>query len=799
MSLRACDHCLLPVAEKDALFEVFDGERKVFCCHGCLGIYRLIHSEGLDDFYSNRRGWLPGPPSADPLELSLLEENVRHVGEENVIDLAIEGIRCASCVWLNERILSKTPGVLSAEINYVSHHARIQWDPERVKLTEILEKIRALGYRPRPNLSADRLSEEREHAREDLIRLGTAFFFSMQLFMYSTALYAGYFQGIDPSFKMLFSMIAALLAAPVLFYSGGPIFQGAVRGFFRGAWNMDVLVAMGSGTAFFYSLFQIPQGGEVYFDTAAMIITLILLGRFIEAGAKRRASEAMTRLLSLSPKMARRVTKEGKVEQVATASVEEGEIVEVRPGEKFPFDGRVIAGQSGVDESMLTGEALPVFKKTGTDVFCGTRNGNGTIRFSVLRRGERTLLGQIIGIVEGAQLRRAPVQRMADRVVGIFVPAVFSLSIFTCMFRLFMGTPLSVALMNGISVLVVACPCALGLATPLALLMGTMTASGKGILIKGGDVLERLQKVDTVLFDKTGTLTAGRPSLGHVEGYGRNPEDVIRIARLLESSSEHSLARAFHGEKHSPVAVRHFRAFPGMGVAGEVEGIFFLLGSRSFLEGEGVLFNGTWSTKVMEEVEAGATVIYLGEEGKVKGAVSIHDPLREESKSVVQTLLRAGFDLEMVTGDEAGTAQAVAAGAGIEKVRACLSPVDKAERIRWLQSKGQKVAMVGDGINDAPALATADVGIAMGDGTDIALDTADLILMRSDLTLLPEAFRLAKKTLAVIRQNLFWAFFYNLAALPVAVAGLLHPILSALAMVVSSLCVAGNSLRLKEQ
>jgi len=802
MSLYECDHCLLSVAEKDALFDEIDGERKVFCCPGCLGVFRLIRSEGLQDFYARRQGWRPGPPEKERINLSLFDGEVRRSGETAEIDLMIEGIRCASCVWLNERILTKTPGVLAADINYVTHRARIRWDPARVGLEEILAKILAIGYLPRPYLRAGREERERVRARRDLLRLGTAFFFSMQLMMYSVALYAGYFQGIDPHLKMLFAVIAAILTMPVLFYSGGPIFQSALRGIFRGAWNMDLLVATGAGAAFFYSLLQIPRGGEVYFDTAAMIVTLILLGRFLEAGAKGAASQALTRLLSLTPRTARLVPAgEEAAKEVALTAVREGDCVEVRPGEKFPFDGKVLAGESEVDESMLTGEPLPVLKREGEDVFCGTRNLNGFIRFEVLRRGDQTVLGQVIEIVESAQVRRAPVQRLADRVVGVFVPVVLFLSLGTSLFWIVRGVPLSTALMYGISVLVIACPCALGLATPLAVLMGTMAASARGILIKGGDVLEALEQVDVVLIDKTGTLTLGRPSLDRIEGYGVSREAALQEALSLEACSEHAIAGAFQRAGKNLVSrpVDRFQAFPGKGVSGLISGEAVVLGNRDFLEAQGISFNGKFPAALKEEEGKGATIVYLGRDGELQGAFSLHDGIRSEAKEVVSALLDSGIEVQMVTGDQKGTAEAVAAAVGIKQFLSGLSPVDKAERIGRLKGKNRKVAMVGDGINDAPALATADVGVAMGGGTDIALDTADMILMRSDLTLLPAAIRLSKKTLTIIRQNLFWAFLYNLVALPVAMAGALHPILSASAMVVSSLCVVGNSMRLKER
>ncbi len=812
MASVRCDHCLLQTPEHEAVFEELAGVRKAFCCQGCRGIYRLILDQGLGDFYTHRRRWEPGPQDVQPLDLPFFEGHVRREGRAREIDLVVSGIRCASCIWLNEKVLRRTPGVLSAELNYATHRARIRWEPEHVSLSDILERIRSIGYNPKPHVPMADEGEQAQASRERLVRLGTACFFSMQLMLYSIALYAGYFQGIEPFLKRVFQWIAWGLATPVLFYSGRPIFRAAWAGFRQGAMTMDLLVGAGAGAAYLYSIYQILRGGEVYFDTAAMIITLILLGRHLELNAKRRAAQAIYRLFSLNPSRARVVRvpasdrKKLNVaacprEMVPMESVQLEDWLEVRPGETVPLDGVVVTGSSEVDESMLTGESRPVAKAAGAHVFCGTRNLYGNFIFAVRCRGEETVLAQIIRAVENAQARRAPVQRLADRVAGLFVPLVILLGFLTVLYRFSQDGWGAEAVMTGISVLVIACPCALGLATPLAILMGTTAGARRGILIKGGDVMERLRDIDWVAFDKTGTLTQGKAALRAVRGIGIEDREALKLAASMERLSEHAIGRAIvdAGQGEPPFPVTGFTATPGAGIAGEINGRKTLVGSRAFLESHRVR-NGHgggdhFSPTPPDPERAGATVVYLAYDGHLAGVLTVSDTMREEVPAAVAELKYLGVPVLMLTGDHWETARALAREAGIDEVVAEVSPLQKAETLKRLQQEGHRVCMVGDGINDAPALVQANVGVAVGRATDIALDSADMVLMRSDLGLLPDAFRLARKTMAIVRQNLFWAFAYNVVAVPFAMAGKLHPILAAAAMVCSSLSVVGNSIR----
>ncbi len=813
--MPVCDHCMLVVSERDAVYDEINGQKKVFCCHGCNGIYRLIRDEGLDDFYARRRDWTPGPAEDRAVEVAAFLDNLRPYGAEMETDVIIDGIRCASCVWLNEKILLRTKGISYAKVNYATHRAKIRWDPSAIDIAAVLGRIRSIGYVPKPFLPREWEEQQKRQSRDLLIRFGTASFFSMQLMLFSIALYAGYFQGIDEKTKFIFHLISLALTTPVLFYSGWPIIRGALRGLRNFAFNMDVLIAAGTLSAYAYSIQQTVVNGEVYYDTAAMIITLILLGRYIEAGAKRKASETVGRLMQLSPTEARKLDTESgqdfipdrlhlvKRMMVPVSSLHPGDLLEVIPGEKIPVDGVVVSGISEADESMLTGESKPSAKTGESPVFGGTMNLYGSFVFRVTSTGKNTVLAQIIRAVEDAQARRAPIQTLADRVVGWFVPGVLLIAAITCLGWLYHGAPVSKAVMNAVSVLVIACPCALGLATPLAILIGTSNGAARGILIKGGDVSETAASVNFAVLDKTGTITEGRPVVIHAFGIGMTDEDALRIAGSLERHSEHSLGRAIAESAHDLVLleVTGFSAVPGRGIRGIVGGKPSLMGSWEFVESEcdgrpiDPLLNEDQRILLKDLEGSGSTIVYLAVDGRLAGAFAVSDQVRKEAPGTVESLRRAGLGVSMVTGDNMNTAVAVANKVGIDVVKARVSPVEKAGEVRKMESEGARVLMAGDGINDAPALVEATVGVAMGRATDIALESADIVVMRSDLNLVADAVRLTKKTFSIIRQNIFWAFFYNIVTIPLAILGILHPIMAAAAMAFSSLSVVGNSLR----
>jgi len=798
-AMAVCAHCLLEVTEASATRETIDGVETVFCCPGCRAIHVLLLSEGLTGFYARRRGWTPGPPETARVPLDAFDGAIRASGRHAEADLVISGIRCASCVWLIERYLGGRPGVLSARVNFVTGRARVSWDPSETGIADVVLAIRALGYAPFPPESLPAGDALRREASDLLLRFGTAAFLSMQVMLFTAGLYAGYFQGIDAGYAQLFRWLCFLLSTPVVFYSGAPFLFGALRGARHGAFGMDALVVLGAFSAYGYSTASLVLGGDVYFDTATMILTLILLGRYIEAGAKARAAEGISRLVRLAPVTARKAVPGGGTADVPVASLAAGDLVEVVPGERMPVDGTVIEGASEADEALLSGESAPVPKTAGDAVVAGALNGTGRLLVRVARTGADTVLSRIVQAVEEAQARKAPIQRLADRVVSVFVPSIVLVAAGTILFRLHGGIPPHAALMAGISVLVIACPCALGLATPLAVLVGTTSAQARGILVRGGDVLEQASRVRCVLFDKTGTLTLGRPRLTDVEGIGIGREDALRLAASLEASSEHAIGRAI--AEACPAArrlpVRGFRAHPGEGIEGEIGGVRYLLGRPELLGRFGVAVDGETSRAYAAHSAARRTAVLLSDGSRPLAILATEDALRPEAAEAVSLLRASGIAVGMVTGDDPGVAARVAGEAGIADVRARVTPEGKRVEVRRARERSGSVLVVGDGVNDAPALAEADVGVAMGRGTGLAIHSAGATLMTEDLLRIPAFLALSRATMRVIRQNLFWAFSYNLAAIPLAVAGKLHPIAAAAFMAGSSLVVVGNSLRLR--
>lgn len=816
-----CDHCLLPVTVQDAVHDDYPAGRNTFCCHACRAIYRMIQDEGLGEFY-RKRDWrstgipealrIPGdagPETADE-ENQALAPFIRGDGVVKEADLMIDGIRCASCVWLNEKVLERTPGILSARVNFATHRAQIRWDSSQITLGRILSRIRSIGYLARTYTPAGQEAMLKRQNRDLLLRFGTAAFFSMQLMLFSFGLYAGFFQGIDPLSKRWLEYGALLVCTPVLFYSGWPFLASAVRGIRNRTLNMDVLIALGAFSAYMLSIRQMIIGGEVYFDTSAMIITLVLLGRLLENAAKNKASEAVTLLLALQPQEARMVHEAVRV-IVPVEKVRKGDLIEILPGEKVPLDGIVRQGASETDASLVTGESRPVEVSAGSEVIGGSMNGLGALIVEVTRIGHETVIARISRLVEQAQAATAPIQRLADRISAYFIPFVLAASGFTFWYS-YHYFYVDHSLLNAVSVLVIACPCALGLATPVAVLAGTGSAARRGILIKGGDILERMHKVDSVVLDKTGTITTGKMNVVEVRSAEcgvriEDPEirnrqsEILQLAASAEQGSEHlmgsAIVRYANDEGIQLLPFDTFRAIPGQGAEVSVQGTRVLVGKRVFLESNGIAIDPATMRESHEIEQTGKTVIWVSRGNEFLGLIALMDVPKEDSREAISLLKRMNIDVTMVTGDNDGTAQAIAGQTGIASVIAGVLPQGKSEEIVRLRAQGRVVAMVGDGINDAPALAAADIGIAMASGSDIAMESADVVLMRSDLNSVVQAIKLSKKTFRIIKQNLFWAFFYNVAAIPLAMAGILNPIVAAAAMAISSVTVVMNSLRLR--
>lgn len=791
-----CIHCKLPIPQGDLVVDEIDGKELHFCCHGCQGVYRVINGAGLGKFYQQRDWPQEGVPEGvfdTAFDEALLAGHVFTRNETSAeIALIIEGIRCASCVWLLEKLIYKVQGVETIRVNYGTHRAQIRFNPKETTPKEIFTNISRLGYLPHPYTSGAAQRAAAKEQRSLLIRFGTAAFLSMQVMGFSFALYGGYFHGIDPSIRETIQYFAAAVATPVVFYSGWPFFAGAWRSIRNKAPSMDLLITLGVTTAYSYSIYSMLAGGEVYFDTAAMIITLILLGRLFEGSARNRSISSIDKLLRLAPDSANLMAGED-IQVVASTSLKPGDLILVRPGERIPVDGWIHRGKTEFDEATISGEPMPVLRQQGDTVLAGTLNLSSSIQLQVERVAAESFIARMALMVEEAQNRKAPIQSLADKVATLFVPFVTLIAAGTWLFWFLHDVQSTEALLNAVSVLIVACPCALGLATPTAVLVASGNAATRGILFRGGDILEMTARIGTIAFDKTGTLTLGKPTVEKIiPAPGQSEESLLRIASQVENGSSHPIARGIidrakaagiHIGPTSSVETVLGRGLRMASSEGEI-----LVGSLAFLEECDV---------EIPAVESGSlTEVYVSLAGLWMGTLLIVDPLREEAASAVEQLQQIGLRTVLLTGDRLATAQAVSSKLAISDFHSNLNPADKTDWIRTHQEAGEKIMMVGDGINDAPALSLADVGCAMAGGTDIALETSDLVLTRANLERLYEAIYIARKTLLVIKQNLFWAFAYNLITIPLAASGNLAPVWAALTMASSSVLVVSNSLRL---
>ena len=739
--------------------------------------------------------------------------------QAGTLAISVGGMNCAACVRRVELALKKVPGVTDASVNLAMSRAFVTHDLSSEVLPALRQAITAGGYQflgvvgDQPD---DSLEQAKEAELRDLrLKLAVGAVLSTITFVGSMPHFFPFVHALPRDWLHVGLLI---LTAPAVFWVGDRFFIGAFKAARQYTSDMNTLVAVGSLSAYAYSalatffpgLFE-SAGVEshVYFDGAAMIVTLILLGRFLEARAKGKTSAAIKRLMGLRPKTAR-VVRDGKESDVPVEALFKGDEIVVRTGERIPTDGVVIAGVSAVDESMLTGESIPVEKGVGDHVFGATINKSGSFTFRAEKVGAETALAQIIRLVEEAQGSKAPIQRLADRVASVFVPVVFAIAVATFLvWNYLVPEPLfSRALLNFVSVLIIACPCAMGLATPTAVMVGTGVGAEKGILIKGGEVLEKAYQLQTVVFDKTGTLTSGEPEVTEIiPAAGFQAEEVLRLAAAIEDLSGHPLAKAVVERARQdglPVqSAEGFEESPGLGARGQVRGNTVVVGSEKLMVEQAVDMGALYQ-KALELAEQGRTTVFVAANGKGAGLMGLRDVPRESAREAVQKLKALGLGVAMITGDGPKPAMAIARELGIDSVMAEVMPGDKAAEINRLRREGRVVAMVGDGINDAPALAAADIGIALGAGTDVAMESSDITLMSPDLMLVPAAIELSLQTIKVIRQNLFWAFFYNSLGIPIA-AGvlypffgiLLNPVYAAAAMALSSVSVVTNSLRLR--
>jgi P-type Cu+ transporter len=728
-----------------------------------------------------------------------------------VIELGIDGMTCASCVGRVEKALQAVPGVLEASVNLASEAARVTVVAGTASSDDLAAAVERAGYQARlrdtetdDSAAAADADEARRDAlaKRDLRHVVIAALLSLPLVLPMLLSPFGV-QGALPGWAQL------LLATPVQFWLGARFYRNGWKALLARTGNMDLLVAIGTSAAYGLSLYQLAypaHHGEAhyYFEASAVVITLVLLGKWLETRAKRQTGAAIRALMALRPDTARVIAPYGSVRDVPAAQVRVGDRVQVRPGERIPVDGQIADGDTAVDESMLTGESLPVAKHHGDRVAGGSINGDGLIIVEVTAVGAETTLARIVRLVESAQGAKAPIQRLVDRVSAVFVPVVLAIAAATLAGWLIAGAPLETAILNAVAVLVIACPCALGLATPTAIMAGTGVAAKAGVLIKDAEALETAHRVDAVAFDKTGTLTEGRPSLVGLEpAPDVTAEQLLELAAALQRGSEHPLARAVIAEADSrgvPSApTQGLKALPGRGVSGQVHGRELMLGSTRLMEEQGIDVASLADAAYRLQTD-GRTVSWLGlvgEEPQLLGLLGFGDAVKPTARAAVDALRAQGVLTVMLTGDNAGSARAAANALGIDEVVADVLPEGKAEALGGLKRDGYTVAMVGDGVNDAPALAAADVGIAMGSGTDVAMHAAGVTLMRGDPRLVADAIDVSKRTYAKIRQGLFWAFIYNVVGIPLAALGYLSPVLAGAAMAFSSVSVVTNALTLR--
>ena len=739
-------------------------------------------------------------------------------------ELGVDGMTCASCSAAVERALKKLGGVTEVSVNLATNRASFVYDPAQVKLAQIREAISKAGYTPLDLASEDTRDIEREKREKALrvmrLRLILAAVFAAPI-LYIAMAHMFPSLGVPlPAFMsphvypLVFALVQLLLTIPVL-VAGGRFFRVGFKTLFKGAPNMDTLVAIGTGSAFLYGVYatvliylgDFSFAQHLYFESAAVVITLVMLGKYLEAVSKSRTSEAIKKLMDLKPKTAV-ILKNGVEIEVALDEVSVGDLVLVRPGSAFPVDGVVTSGASSVDESMLTGESLPVEKQPGSNVTGGSINGEGLIQFSVTHIGEDTALSKIIHLVEEAQGRKAPIAKLADVISGYFVPAVLGIAVVAAIIWALVGKDFNFVLNIFVTVLVIACPCALGLATPTAIMVGTGKGAELGVLIKGGEALETTHSIDTVVLDKTGTITQGKPELTDIRLYTAQAEaEVLALAASAERGSEHPIARAIVEAAGNRALVfaqpERFHAVTGRGIDALVEGKRVLAGNATLMAENGVDISGSLAD-ASALAGAGKTLMYISVDGALTALMAAADAVKPTSRQAVSQLKAMGLDVYMLTGDNANTAAAVAKSVGIDHVLSDVLPDGKASEVQKLQALGKRVAMVGDGINDAPALVSADVGMAIGTGTDVAVESADVVLMRGDLSAVSAAIALSRATIRNIRQNLFWAFAYNIVGIPFA-AGLFYafggplltPVFAGAAMALSSVSVVTNALRLK--
>ena len=798
---HSCYHCGLPVPDGADYRVEIDGESREMCCHGCQAVAQAIVDGGLTSFYQHRETPSRKPEDLIPEALQrfelydqqALQQSFVHVDEANTktASLILEGITCAACIWLNERHVNALPGVVDFSVNYSTHRARVKWDDSRIHLSDILKAISEIGYVAHP---FDPGRQEAVHKKEKsaaLRRLAVAGLGAMQVMMLAIAMYAGDYYGMDEQLRTFMRWVSLLLTLPVVFYSGAGFFTTAWRDLKRRHLSMEVPVSLAIGGAFAASVWStVFHGAEVYFDSVCMFAFFLLTSRYLEMGARHRAGEAAEELVKLLPATATRLTDDGET-VVAVSELAPGDRVMVRPGETIPADGIVSEGRSSVDESLLTGESMPRPREAGDELVGGSVNVESPLVLRVEKVGEDTLVSAIVRLLDRALAEKPRLARLADRVAGWFVGVLLLVATGVAIWWSLNAPEHAFAVT--LSVLVVTCPCALSLATPTAVTAASGALTRLGLLTTRGHALETLAQVSHILFDKTGTLTRGMLQLTEVEILAPDRLErsrALELAAALESGSEHPVAKALSTHVERVPAVQELTALPGAGMQGEIDGRRYRIGKSDYV--------AELSGATPADASPGdATEVLLGDAEGLLARFSLGDELRPDADVAIRRLRELGLTVEILSGDTPGAVRRVAGELGVDGARAGMRPDDKLAHVRALQAAGHSVAMVGDGVNDAPVLAGADVSIAMGQGAQLAHASADMVVLSERLGALADGVRKARATRTVIKQNLGWAILYNISAVPLAAAGMVAPWMAAIGMSASSLVVVFNALRLK--
>jgi len=793
-----CTHCQLEFDESVMITEKEGESTLYFCCKGCEGVYHLLKSDGLDGFYEKRGKQTLDPaqqPKQDDLERFDLEgfrkKYIRTTPEElSEINLIIEGIHCSACVWLNEKVLHQTEGIIEATINYSNNKAHIVWDDDTIQLSQIIEKIRAIGYNAYPY--DPRLQEERAvKTRNDYYtRILVGVFATMNIMWIAIAQYVGYFSGIEDKFKNILNIAEFVLATPTLFYSGWIFFRGAYYGLKNRFVNMDLLVAAGASLSYIYSIYaMVTLRGEVYFDSTTMIITFVLVGKYLEVLSKKRAADTLDRIIGTMPTEAT-VIKNGEKTLIALENIEPGDLLELKPGEKVAIDGTISSGSALFDESSLTGESEPVFHAENEAILSGTLCLDSVIRYTTTKRADESLLHTITELLSDAITKKPHIEQLANTISGYFSLVILGIALLTFGGWWYFGGEFEYALIVGISVIVIACPCALGLATPMATLIGISRAAKRGLLFKEASLLETMAKSDLLALDKTGTLTEGKPSVIKIETFkGFDPVPLLALVHSSNHPVSQGVERYLH-EHYDGLetsTLQRIKSIEAQGVTAHYQDTPIFGGNAALMQSHGITC----------ETEGEHTLYFFAIGDRLVARFELRDQLKDGAKEAVEAVRKMGVRVVMLTGDHEATARRIATEVGIDEYHAALLPTDKSALIDRYHDEGHIVVMAGDGINDAIALAKSDIAIAMGSGADVAIDVSDIVLLEDRPQGLTDAFTISRRTFQAVKQNLGSSILYNLVAVPLAVAGYVNPLIAALVMSLSSLFVVGNSMRIK--